>query len=93
MGAECNARLLKLEFRARVPREGRVEQEADGSWVSGGYAGAGLDSILMRPAATGPFFQSQSLGRAYSAAWIKLRPFPETNFFQAAGSKPGAPVP
>lgn len=44
-----------------ISGEGRVEQETDGSWVTGRYAGAGLESSP-RHTATGSSFQS--LGQA-----------------------------
>ena len=84
----------KFGCQVLVPSERRVEQEADGSWVTIRQACAKLESSW-RPAATGfsISMSGQSLGRAYSTAWTKLSPFPETNFLEAAGSKPGLPVP
>jgi hypothetical protein len=55
MGAKCFAPPLKMEFRARVLREGCVEQEANGRWVSGRYVGIGLKFDLEWPAATGSY--------------------------------------
>lgn len=87
-------RPLKLGCQVHVPSEGRVEQEADGSWVTIRQAGAELESsgrtcgnrvlhLSVRPE-PGPG-ELNGPGQAKS--------IPGDKFFQAAGSKPGLPVP
>jgi hypothetical protein len=61
-------RLLKLGFHVTIPWESRVEQEADGSWVTGRQAGAELGFSPAAPRQTGhPFLKS---GRLSSLAGI-----------------------
>jgi hypothetical protein len=76
---ERNHRLKRGIYRFGDLGERRVEQEADGSWVKGTDAGAGLEEQSRRTAsAVFPPESGQSVGR------IERRPgtFPETNILR-----------
>lgn len=73
-------------FGFGLPDEGRVEQEADDSWVAGRYAEAG-ERFRPRRAAAGPFFRA--FGPEIISSPDHSGLFPETNFFAGARQMAG----